>query len=72
MPTEDKNGDSNDVEMKDEEKNNSEEAGDAVDEVAKREEDIRDQEDMGEGKEEVSQPAGDNAPDTNGTAGTSF
>ena len=48
MPSNEKNGDNDDVEMKDEAESKTPETSNGVDEVAKREEEIRDQEDMGE------------------------
>ncbi len=66
MPTEDKNGRSEDVEMKDDAEPKPAETSNGVNEVAKREEEVRDQEDMGDSKGE--EPAIEKKePETNGT-----
>lgn len=66
MPTEEKNGEPEDVEMKDDAGPKSAETSNGADEVAQREEEVRDQEDMGDSKEE--EPAAEKGkPETNGT-----
>lgn len=65
MRTEEKNGEPEDDEMKDDAEPISAETSNGVDEVAKREEEVRDQEDMGDSKG-VEPAAQKEEPETNG------
>lgn len=65
MPSDDKNGDEQETEMKDETEAKPEETSNGVEEVAKREEEIRDQEDMSKDTKDQSITE-EKEPETNG------